>query len=264
MTPITDIEEMKTIQLDIMRSVHRFCEENQITYFLSHGSLIGAVRHKGFIPWDDDIDLFMPREEYERFCKLFSNAESQYHLRIANSETKPYYGRPMSKVYDTRTLLVEPNYVGDDPIGINIDIWPLDGIPADEKRQKVHLRQIKILQKVLYGRVVRMKACKGIIQKSAHFVLLPFSSRQIVHKINHCLLKYHFENSTNVTCAVDPYKKVYKRDWFDYAVLANFEGEQFFIPNGANEILSTIYGDYMKLPPESKRIPHHITNAYWR
>ena len=264
MKPITEIEEMKRIELDIMRSVHDFCIANHIAYFLSHGSLLGAVRHKGFIPWDDDIDVFMPRGDYERFCRLFPQVEHQLNLKLVNSETAPYYGRPMSKVFDTRTVLIEPNYVGDDPIGINIDLWPLDGLPLTEKARKKHLKTIKVLQMMLYGRVVRMKACKGIAQKAAHLVLSPLSSHAIVRRINRTLNKYDYATSPKITCAVDPYKKCYSKEWFDHAVLSDFEDEQFLIPVGAHYILSAIYGEYMILPPKEDQIPHHVTNAYWR
>ena len=214
MRTITELDEMKCIQLDIMRKIHSYCKANDIRYYLSHGTLIGAIRHHGFIPWDDDIDIFMPRPDYERFCKEFPVSRYDNVLQIANSHTSPYYGRPMSKVYDTRTVLIEPNYLGDDSIGVNIDIWPLDGMPDDEKKRLIHLRKIKMLQMVLYGRVVKYSQCKGATQKIGHLFLLPISSKAIVRVIEKALKEYEYDQSTFVSSCTDPYKKFFKREWF--------------------------------------------------
>ena len=115
---ITDINELHTIQLNILDAIHQFCAENEITYFLSSGTLIGAVRHKGFIPWDDDIDLYMPRESYEKFIKLFYR-RGKYVL--FSSETVENYPWTFAKVVDSETKLVEA-YYPDFEIGINVDV----------------------------------------------------------------------------------------------------------------------------------------------
>ncbi len=141
MKAITELAEMKSIQLEIMEKIHAFCQKKRIIYYLSHGSLIGAVRHKGFIPWDDDIDVFMRRDDYEQFCHDFPYEQDTYGLKLVNSYTDIYYGRPMSKVIDTRTVLIEPNYLCDDEIGVNIDIWPLDGTPNSESERAIYLKK---------------------------------------------------------------------------------------------------------------------------
>ena len=264
MKEITDLNEIKTIQLDILRNVHDFCANNDLTYFLSHGTLIGALRHRGFIPWDDDIDIFMPREDYERFCMLFPKSESELHLKLANADTKPFYGRAMSKVFDVRTRLVEPNYKGDDELGLNIDVWPLDGVPDNEKKRIRHLNRIKIYQKCLYGHILKFDSCEGFLQKLVHIIMLPIPTKFIIRRINCRLMRYRYSDSTVVTCAVDPYKKSYKKEWFARGVLTPFENAKVYIPNGAVEILEEIYGEYMVLPPEDQRKPHHNIKAFWR
>ena len=131
MKEITSLDELKKIELEIMKKIHEFCVENKITYYLAYGTLIGAIRHKGFIPWDDDIDILMKREDYNRFLELFPEWCKDKNLSIANPWTKPYYGRPMTKVYDNRTFLTEPDFRSDDPYGVFVDIWILDGFPSD-------------------------------------------------------------------------------------------------------------------------------------
>jgi len=264
MRKITRIEDMKLIQLDIMDKIHIFCEENNISYCLSHGSLLGAVRHKGYIPWDDDIDIFMKRDDYEKFCKEFPLYQNIYNLKLANTDTEVYYGRAMSKVFDDRTILMEPNYIGDDNLGVNIDIWPLDGAPSDSTQRKKHLKRIEFIKKIFYGRIVRASDCKGLHQKIIHFLLLPLSSKKLVHKIIYLQKQYPFNSSDLVSCYVDPYKKFFRREWFSDRVLVPFEDRKYYIPVNAHEILSELYGDYMQLPPFEKQQPHHLVNVYWK
>jgi len=264
MRPITELDEMKEIQLSIMQRLHEYCEEKNIKYSLSHGSLIGAVRHKGFIPWDDDIDIFMPREEYERFCASFSKEHNSLGLQIVNSHTTPYFGRPMTKVIDQRTVLIEPNYLFDDEIGVNVDIWPIDGVPDLTRDQLRHTKKIKVLLNVMYARILRLGACRNPKEKIAHIISSPFSAKRIVHRIESELKKIPYSTSNKVSCYVDPYKKMFEKSWFDNRILVPFEDKYFYIAEDAEKILTSLYGDYMKLPPEDKRKPHHITNAFWK
>lgn len=264
MKEITSLDEMKFIQLNIMDKIHMFCNDMNISYFLSHGSLLGAVRHKGFIPWDDDIDIFMMREDYDRFCKEFPLRQKQYNLELVNANTSIYYGRAMSKVFDVRTMLVEPNYLFDDNIGVNIDIWPLDGVPVEIKSRRKHLRKIEFTQNVLYGRIIKTSACNGLSLKILHFLLLPLSPKKIVQRINKLQLRYPYNSSDSVSCYVDPYKKIFKREWFSVRELVPFEDREYYIPACANDILTALYGDYMKLPPVEEQHSNHVVNAYWK
>ena len=139
MREITDLEELKHIELEVMKKIHEFCEENSIIYYLCFGTLIGAVRHDGFIPWDDDIDIYMKRDDYEKFLTLFPQKAEELDLNYANYMTKPYYGRCFTKVFDNKTVLKEPQYKTDDDIGVFVDIWPLDGTPNIVFFRKLYL-----------------------------------------------------------------------------------------------------------------------------
>ena len=96
MREIVNLSELKSIELDIMKKIHKFCEEYNINYTLSYGTLLGAVRHDGFIPWDDDIDIFMPQPDYEKFCRIFPLHQEKLQLELVNSKTSKYFGRNMS------------------------------------------------------------------------------------------------------------------------------------------------------------------------
>ncbi len=258
---ITNIEELKSIQLGIMDYVHAFCVDNNITYYLAYGSLIGAIRHDGFIPWDDDIDLWMPREDYAKFCQLFNQKKTTDFYEIVNSETAKYYGRAMSKVIDTRTVLYEPTFCGDDPIGVNIDIWPLDGI--NEKNVKTTMIKSIIIHKLLYARITKLNACKGIAGKLAHIVLCAFPPKLLVEKQNRFCKRVPYAESRKVASYTDPYYKIYLKEWFGSPKLHRFEEKAYYIPEHPEKILSSIYGEFMKLPPIEEQTPHHVVNAFW-
>ena len=123
MRRITDIQELRGVQLGILDDIHAFCVDNGIRYFLACGTLIGAVRHKGYIPWDDDIDLYMPRDDYERFINEFKSVSG--NCRVLDPKKEKHYYYTYAKVVDKRTLLVEPEADGY-RIGVYVDVFPVD------------------------------------------------------------------------------------------------------------------------------------------
>ena len=152
MREIKSLDEIKSIELSILKRVHSICEQNGIKYYLCGGTLLGAVRHKGFIPWDDDIDIYMKRRDYTKFVNLLKeNAEiyAEEGLELVNATTPRYYGRIISKVIDNTTVLQENDYKTDDPIGIFIDIWPLDGTPNNNLYRKAYLIYATFIKKLL-------------------------------------------------------------------------------------------------------------------
>ena len=118
------IDKLKQIQLDMLKDIHAFCVEHDIRYSLAFGTLLGAVRHKGYIPWDDDVDIMMPREDYNRFIRSYGNNI----YRIADMSVNPDYGLPFAKVEDVLTV-IEENVEGGSVFGIYIDVFPVDYIP---------------------------------------------------------------------------------------------------------------------------------------
>lgn len=259
MRKIDDLEELKSIELNIMKKIHSFCIEKGITYYLAYGTLIGAIRHNGFIPWDDDIDIQMFREDYERFIVEFGKEQEQYGLQIVNSKTKPYFGRNMSKVIDTNTVVVEKKYNKDDNIGVFVDIWPLDGTPNNRWHRKIVMFIAKILSKMQLAASTDYKQEEVLLRKLAVIVCNFFSSSKLLALIDKISQRYKIEDSDNLFVYCGTENEIAK-DNYSKAVLHDFEDALFYIPAGYDEILATYYGDYMT-PPTNKK-PNHIMDAY--
>jgi len=138
MRKIEDINELRQIQMGILDHVHQFCEAHGLRYFLSSGTLIGAVRHQGYIPWDDDIDIYMPREDYEQFLQSYHDDNGVY--RAINPTTESHYYYTFAKVVDQRTRMVETETQGYE-IGVYMDIFPVDYVSDDpQERERVFIR----------------------------------------------------------------------------------------------------------------------------
>lgn len=127
---ITDLEDVQNLQLGIIDKMDSFCLENNIRYFLAYGTLIGAIRHEGFIPWDDDIDVWMLRPDYDRFLEVFPAWAEKNGLFLNSPSTARRYNRVFSKVCDSRTILVETDRRNEFEEGAFVDVFPVDGLPA--------------------------------------------------------------------------------------------------------------------------------------
>lgn len=247
------LKECKDISLDILTDIAAFCERNDITYFLSVGTLLGAIRHQGYIPWDDDIDIMMPRPDYIRLLKEY---DGKYRL-LKPEAGLLYY----AKAYDPSTVKYEADtdYRKNEPIGVDIDIFPLDGIVNDEEIiAKMYKKEcflellLRLSNQPIFLRKNPLKAINRIIPRI-------IGSRNIVKMIEANAMTYDYETSDYVirmrwspngfTGALP--KNVFEKDY------AMFEGRRFCIPKGYDEFLSAFFGDdYMELPPEDKRVVH--------
>lgn len=260
------IEEIKDIELKILSEVAEFCDDHGIRYFLACGTLLGAVRHKGFIPWDDDVDIAMPRADYEMFISQFSS--ERYVLHDFRIDKK--YPYPFAKVSDSRTCLIEDT---ESPasMGVYIDIFPIDGLPEDEKKRKRFFKTLEWDRRILAWK--RNAVCKTvgavhkIIQVIAKIVLKPISVNRLVHRYDKHVKKYDYNTALNVghfvtkaTWGADAKPK----SLFSNAIKYEFEQEWFWIPSDYETYLTIEYGDYMKLPPEEDRVSHHGYMAYWK
>ena len=256
------IEDQKRIQLAILEITDHFCRENGIQYWLDSGTLLGAVRHQGYIPWDDDIDIGMLRSDFERFITTFNESNSRYQVICNELDRHCFY--PYAKVVDTETVLYEPDENGLQ-LCINIDIFVYDVTPDEEKSRR---------QYVLRDRLAFLNAAQfGLLRPKIWYkkMLLVFM-RQMLHifpkgffagKMVQNSRKYDGSNAEYVGNFTAFSKILCSIHVFDSFLSGNFEGKSYPIPVGYDQWLRTFYGDYMVLPPVEERVTHHTKIAFF-
>lgn len=264
MREITDLNEIKRIELSILLQVDKICREQGFRYWLCGGTLLGAVRHKGFIPWDDDIDIFMPRQDYNKFIEYCNNSEISFNL--FSHETNSYYHNLYAKVCAANTLVKENNYKLPDT-GVWVDIFPIDGLgnSFDEARKVVKSAEFKrnLLKAALWRKyfIGKTKSVKYVVGRFLLFFVGKFVNRKkLIERIEKIYVKNDFDKMKycGAVCGAYGEREIIDRKIFDEDVEIEFEGHLFKAPIGWNEYLSSIYGDYMQLPPEEKRVRHEF------
>ncbi len=261
MQELFDTKELQKYTKEILEYFADFCEANNLRYFLAGGTLLGAVRHKGFIPWDDDIDIAMPRSDYEKLISMRDKFDGRYILRYWRWEKDVYYS--FLKVEDTCTTKIEDvdskfKYEG----GLGIDIFPQDGLPDDlDKQHRIIMGYHRLVAIRDYNRVfVNCKWKKYAVSflNKVLFLVMPFEI--IVKRYTE---KYPYDRSKYVRSFCGRYgeKETYLRELFGEGTTLLFEGRSYAAPLHYHEYLTQMYGDYMQLPPEEKRVSNH-SNVY--
>lgn len=254
-----DMDALKKKQLEILVAFISCCEKLNLRYFLSYGTLIGAIRHKGFIPWDDDIDISMPRKDYEFFVKNAKDyMPSNYFVQTIESD--PQYALNFAKLRDSNTTLIEKHVINIDiNHGVFIDIFPLDGY------RKGHNKMLDLRVK---DNPIFEEPDKNIISNTINNI-----NKKMVYKLGEALpnkLKTDlsklavpkdnlgFDECDYVVCSVDSfYILPIKREFFGKGIKVPFENIFANAPEKYDEYLKVLYGDYMQLPPEDQREAHH-------
>lgn len=256
-----DSKRLKEIQEELLRSVASFCDDHNLEYFLAYGTLIGAVRHKGFIPWDDDIDLVMKREDYERFIASYNGFSEEY--RVYTTENTDWFPFPYAKIAKKETILKEENDNMSGEIGINIDLFPLDFVPEDETIRK----KIKFQYQMLMLKSIRINETRSFIKNMILRVSKIFLAGKSAHSIAQNITSLAKESTKNTgklgnlvfTEKTSDYASI---SAFDESVELEFEGNKYKAPRGYHEWLTNFYGNYMELPPEESRVTHHHFTAF--
>jgi len=257
------VSQIKEIQLNILQVIADFCDKNNITYFLGSGTLIGAIRHQGYIPWDDDIDLLMPRPDYEVFISIFNKDDSNF--KVFSNENDSKYCYPFAKVSDQRTLLVEDLNENFEGIGINVDIFPIDGLPEKKKEQVKLFKKITIVQKLLSYTSTPIRKERKLYKNWILRIIKLLNANCLVNKLSDLAKSNKYNNAKEVGMIVWSSNKSIpsvSKQVFEKYKLELFEGEEYKVPIGYHQWLTKVYGDYMKLPPEDKRVSHHHFKAY--
>lgn len=259
------LEEIKKIELNILVEFAAFCDANNLKYYLGYGTLLGAVRHKGFIPWDDDIDVLMPRPDYNKFLQLtgFAPIKENLETRFYRDCTNPGI-YPFAKVVDNNTLVYEKGKTRKNRTGLWIDIFPLDGYPEDKlaattlfnKYMKLrHLQDLATTNPFYVNQNILSKIIKAFF--IAPLVKL-YGIKKICRKIDLLAQIYSYESNekaADFTWADNQDSYILKSE-LEPAVKVTFENHLFNAPAGYEAYLTRLYGNYMELPPEDQRIPH--------
>ena len=261
-------EENRQAQINTLITFAEFCEKNNLRYFLACGTLLGAVRHKGYIPWDDDIDVWLLRPDYDEFVRVFreKNTNPEYSIAIPGDKNAKH---SFIKLYNNTTIKIEDGIkYKNDYLGVDIDIRPLDGSPKDYNTYKKWYKKLKFHHLLFFARISSLKY-GSFIRKMKVFILKSIcgTKKQILAKQDKLHKKYSFANSEYIgaaSCYFDSIKVRFKKEWFEEYILLDFEGKKFRAPKEYDKVLTAQYGDYMTLPPAEKQKPHQCNNVFWK
>lgn len=259
------LEETHSALLGILTEFDRVCREHDLKYSLAYGTLLGAVRHKGFIPWDDDVDVVMPRPEYERFYSLIKDGTIVFgeHFVLAEDRGKKAE-YPFLKLMDDRYLLKSRTHL--EVKHPYVDVFPVDGY-SEEKGKKLHRKFMVLDFCVDMTRwYILDKWWLYVLRVLCFWWYIPFfiwGRRHIIAKINRIAQKYPFEEHERVDCTSwgatsDPVP----RSYYDSYCELEFEGKKFYAVSAWDEWLTNRYGDYMVPPPQKKQKLTHCTKIY--
>lgn len=252
--------DIRTLQQKIignLEAIDRVCREHHLRYYLWAGTMLGAIRHKGFIPWDDDMDIAMPRPDYDRLVAHWREWLPQPYEFISH-ETDASYPYPFGKIEDASTTVLErPDFKFLE--GVYVDVFPIDGVPSDEKERRRHFKKYKFWRHLLFLRG-RNPFKHGHGPRSWFPWLLHqvFSLQDLQDHVKRLMTKYDYDQSDYVADYDDGLRGVVKKDILGVPCTYGFEGRQFMGVEHPDEYLSQKYGDYMQLPPKEKQVQHHF------
>lgn len=254
------LQEIKKIELRILLVFDEFCKNNSLTYYLSGGTLLGAIRHKGFIPWDDDIDVCMPRADYEKFINIFHNKQLALKSnRLGNMST------PFTKIIDTTTIVKSHVAIGDTDTNIWIDIFPIDGLPDSMILTRWIYAKATFYRAIYVSGATKIGSGSSILRKFIKLLLKPISyicsAKYCTRAMEKIAAQYSYEKSQYVgaiTWGLYGAGERMLKSEFEKAVEVEFEGHKFPAFSCWDSYLKGLYGDYMQLPPVEKRKTHDM------
>lgn len=258
-----DLRKLRLTQLDILKTFDSFCQKNNLKYSLFFGTLLGAVRHKGFIPWDDDLDVCMPRNDYNKLIELWNNSLETKGYILQNKENSPLFTQTYTKIRKDHTTFVETEFEkGLYHHGIYVDVFPMDKIPTGFIKKKIYLW--KSLKYLLFTREYADSKSNPLV-KAVSNLMLHMVTGEKRKAARHKIYKYIEKNNKKIDnyqyihiSTFNEIKFHYKKDIFDSTVPVQFENDLFYCFEDWDYVLRTLYGDYMQLPPKEKQVlPHH-------
>lgn len=258
-------EDVRAIQLDVLDRIDDYCTEHDITYYLWAGTLLGAIRHQGFIPWDDDIDVAMPRADFERFCRDFPTSSWAPELQLNAEATIPGYKMPCAMVGDRRTVLIEDSKYHY-PIGVKVDVFPLDAWPDGPWSIRVHTLKMRVYRwlRALPGVAANDSRSRS---RAAVLAVAQFLARHapgfVERRLADDSIKHNAKPTEFVGVVGILHERHVRRSAYGSPMPVNFEGRSLPGPQDADHVLTSLYGSYMELPPVEQRTSHHAFRAFW-
>lgn len=261
--------EIQNIELKILLEFDKICRKQNFKYSLGGGTLLGAIRHKGFIPWDDDIDVMMPRPDYDAFLDFCKKNNTDF--KVITYELEPAYYGLFAKLSDRNSKIIDDVLKTDFTIGVNIDIFPLDGLGNSYKEaikifQKTEISR-EILNAALWKKYKKSKT-HGYIYEPIRFImyiLSRISNPQILlKKVDDTNKQIAFNSSKYAGCICGSYrlKEIMKQNIFTHYIDVQFENHYLKAIKNYDEYLQKHYGNYMQLPPKNQQITHHTYKAF--
>lgn len=238
-------DEVKDVQLGILQKLKECSIKYNIKYYLHAGTALGAIRHKGYIPWDDDVDVFIPIDDYLKLIKILEEDE-QYKI-ISQFNTDCYFGWGFGYMVDCNTICDVNKFPIQVTTGQSIDLFPLYGIPDDEEEKSYYIKRAKELE----------NNCLIAVEDNERI--------KAINELNEFLLKYKYDECKLIGNVLMPFfvKDIFKKEMFGDGVEKQFENLQLMVPTEYDAYLKQMYGDYMQLPPEEKRVGEHFYHTYY-
>lgn len=266
------IKETQRISLEILHTVAEICEEQHLRYALIYGTLIGAVRHHGYIPWDDDVDIMMPRPDYDKLLVYLKDHIQEYpHLQVFNRDECPEYPYMITRISDDRYVIEMAN---EKPFGMGvfIDIYPYDGLGKTKDEAIKYGLKGDRLSSLCYQSTRKhfaIETTTSPIRKIAKLPVYLYAKLRgkdcFQDKLEQLARVKGYDDSEYVGCVIWlswGEKDIFLREWFDETIMMPFDKYEFRVPKEYDRVLRHEYGDYMKLPPEKDRVGHHFFKVY--
>lgn len=239
------IDEIKCRQLNLLKYFKRICDKNNIQYYLGYGTLLGAIRHRGYIPWDDDIDVIIKGEDMKKLVEIMKGDKNYSLITCYNCDK---YFDQMGIFVDNNSILDMNCFPLQATTGLSIDVFPLFGIPDKEDELQLYISRLKELEMKKWGNLYSDEKCYK-------------STRELMDYIS----SFKFDDYDRVGYLLSPYftKDIFDKELYSETVQCKFEDELYSVPKGYEEVLKQLYGDYMKLPEENARGKRHYFKAYY-
>ncbi|UYI93570.1 MAG: LicD family protein [Anaerostipes hadrus] len=268
-----NIEQIHKATLGIVEKLIEICDKINVNYYVAYGSLIGVVRHKGFIPWDDDFDVVMLRDDYEKFCDYCIKNENKLKpFKLLSRKCEKKYPYNIARLNNMNYKAVYDNVQGYES-GIFIDIYPLDGAGSDVDKvlKKVEKKKSNLFRITLwsiddhYTKSTYNKWYRSIIKYFVRGYSKVRGAKHFLDKMENFKNLYDINNSRYIAeMTWDSGLTLYEKSWFDKYIYMDFENLKVKVPIGYDDFLRCHYGDYMKFPPKEEQVPHHEYKVYQR